>query len=115
MARKGYKEFVWKGNARRADIEDAIRKGIDMTTSAAVVPAKRETPVRTGIAQGSVRSEPARKEGARWVGRFGSWNVAYFIWLEIGARGRPGRHMLRRAADAEFPKVFENIKRALQW
>lgn len=108
-------KFVWKGTARLDDAKEAVRKGIDLTTAAAVAPAKRETPVLTGIAQGSVRMEPAKQEGRRIVGRFGSWNVAYYIWLEIGARGRAGRQMLRRAADAEFPNLFRNIQKALKW
>ena len=54
--------------------------------------------------------EPARVFGERVLGRWGSFNVNYFIFLEIGARGRPGNFMLRRAADQEYPKLPERIK-----
>lgn len=66
--------------------------------------------MRTSTALGSIMFEPARVLGERVVGRRGSFDVAYFIFLEIGARGRPGNFMLRRAADQEYPKLAERIK-----
>lgn len=104
----------WNGDAIRKRIDEAVRKGIDQTTAATVAPAKANTPVRTGRAQGSIQFRPAERRGNRWVGLVGSFNVNYFIWLEIGTRHRKGRHMLRRAADQEFPKLGERIKQNLR-
>jgi hypothetical protein len=91
-------------------LEQAILRGMDKTLGEAVAPAKVETPVITGTAQGSIKFTPSIKEGTKYVGYFGSYDVDYFIWLEIGARGRAGHHMLRRAADITFPKLNENIR-----
>lgn len=93
-----------------AKLEQVILNAIDRTTAAAVAPAKDETPVRTGTARGSIRYTPAVRTGNTFVGEFGSYNVDYFIWLEIGARGREGRHMLRRAADQTFPQFNNNLQ-----
>lgn len=101
----------WRGGRIPPNIERATRDGIDDTLAEAVRVAKPLTPVLTGTAQGSIRFQPARKEGRRIVGRWGSFDVNYFIWLEIGARGRSGHHMLRRGADQAYPKLAENIRR----
>lgn len=104
-------ELDWRGDRIKEIVAEAARLGIDETTAAAVTPAKERTPVRTGTLQGSIQFRAARREGNRIVGSFGSYDVNYALWVEIGAKGRPGRHMLRQAADQEFPKLGERIKR----
>lgn len=98
-------------------VDGALLASIDDTTAAAAIFAKQNHPGwenRTGTAEGSIRPEPARKVGpGRYRGRFGSFDVAYFIWLEIGTRFRSGDHTIQRAADAEFPKVGARIKARL--
>ena len=100
----------WKAAAILKRERNASRLGIDDTLTLCVPIAKRETPVVTGTAQGSIMFEPAKIFGERVIGRWGSFDVDYFIWLEIGARGRPGHFMLRMAADQEYPKLPERIK-----
>lgn len=86
-----------------------ILAAIDDTTAAAAIQAKSSHPNwqnRTGAAEGSIRMEPAvQVSPTRYRGRFGSFDVDYFIWLEIGANGHPGDFTLRRAADAIFPTL----------
>jgi hypothetical protein len=97
-------------------LDSAILAAMDDTTAAAAISAKQNHPGwrnRTGTAEGSLRMEPARRHGRIFRGLFGSFDVAYFIWLEIGARGRPGDHTLRRAADAEFPKLGARLRARL--
>lgn len=103
--------LIWRGGEIQKKIQQAARRGIDETLARCVPIAKANTPVRTGTAQGSIKFEPAIVKGNRVVGRWGSFNVRYFIWLEIGARGKPGRHMLRSAAAREYPQLKARIKK----
>ncbi len=105
----------WKGPAiDRAIADRAIPNAMNDTTATAAIAAKSSHPGwrnRTGIAEGSIRGDPAKKVGAgTWLALFGSFDVNYFIWLEIGARGRSGDHTIRRAADKEFPKLADRIR-----
>ena len=106
-------KFKWRGKKVEQRIARASMTAINVTMAACVIHAKGNTPVLTGTAQGSIQLRPAVTEGRRIVGRWGSYNVDYFIWLEIGARGRPGHFMLRRAADREYPKLTDRIREAL--
>ena len=58
--------------------------------------AKANTPVRTGLARNSVHMELTHAGTiiTIWVGSSG---VRYFLWIEIGARGRPGKAPLGKA------------------
>ena len=105
-------KFNWNGKKIARKYLVAARRGVDMTTAACVAPAKMLTPVITGTAQGSIQMRPARIVGQGVVGVWGSFQVDYFIWLEIGARGRPGHFMLRRTADAVYPRLRANIRLA---
>jgi hypothetical protein len=103
---------TWRDREVRALLEECARRGIDDTTAAAAIFSKGHHPNwqnRTGTAEGSIRGQPARRERGGIVGRFGSFDVDYFIWLEIGANGHPGDNTLRRGADAEFPKAPQRI------
>lgn len=104
------KGFNWNGKKIERKYLDASRRGVDLTTARCVAPAKRLTPVITGTAQGSIQSRPSRVERGGIVGVWGSFQVDYFFWLEIGARGRPGHFMLRRAADQIYPSLRSTIR-----
>ena len=106
-------KFNWNGKKIARKYLVAARRGVDMTTAACVAPAKVLTPVITGTAQGSIQFRPAIISGLFAEGRWGSFSVDYFIWLEIGARGRPGHFMLRQSADENYPKLARNIKAAM--
>lgn len=111
MARVAF-HLEWKGPNVRRDLDRAIADGMNDTTAAAAIRAKGNHPGWnnvTGVAEGSIRGDPARKTGRGWHALFGSFDVDYFIWLEIGARGRSGDRTIRRAADIEFPKLPDRI------
>lgn len=117
-------------------IDDATAlRAIDDTTAAAAIYAKQNHGWKniTGTAEGSIRMERAKKiSPERFRGLFGSFDVNYFIFLELGhfaasergfqfTGGRPesafarmvhGDHTLRRAADAEFPKIGRRLRGA---
>lgn len=100
----------WRGKQLSDKAKRASKAAIEETMGLCVPLAKTATPVVTGTAQGSIRSEAAVIQPHRVVGRWGSFQVAYFIWLEIGRRGRPGRHMLTGAADREYPGLAGRIR-----
>ena len=77
--------------------------------------APGEPPARlTGILQGSIQSREAKREGRRWVGYWGSFNVRYALPLEIGTSRMAARPFLRPTAQMEFPKLGERIQRAFE-
>ena len=134
---KGFR-LDWKGDQIKDRLLTAARQGIDETMAACVVDAKRETPVRTGALQGSVRFEPAKVRGNEAKGTWGSFDINYAFYIEVGVQAgvatvqahtrqnksgkissvrshtrrygsREGRNMLRNAADNEYPKLKKRI------
>lgn len=104
--------FLWFGDRVRQRVMDAVTVGVNDTTAAAAIEAKSNHPGwqnRTGTAEGSIRQEAAQVDGSIVRGRFGSFDVAYMIWLEL-------KHgsALRRAADVEFPALGDRIREAYQ-
>ena len=89
---------------------DAVKSGIDDTLTDAVPAAKSRTPVLTGLLQGSIQSRPAVEQRQRVVGLWGSFDVNYAAVVESGTRRRPGRNMLRAAADQIYPSLRRNIR-----
>jgi hypothetical protein len=103
----------WRGKGLPPILREAARRAIDDTTAAAAIQAKSDHPTWknvTGTAEGSIRGDPARILSTVVRGLFGSFDVNYFIWLEIGARGRSGDRTLRRAADKEFPHLGRRLR-----
>lgn len=105
----------WKGNGVKSRKDQAAKDGIDMITAAAVTEAQRLAPRRTGFMANTIESQKARVMSGRITGRWGNWTADYTLAQEVGARGRPGRYFLRRAADAEYPKLRERIRSAARW
>ena len=104
----------WKGALVREQVERAIEKGMNINLARAVQVVKPRTPVLTGILQGSMRMEPAKKiQPGVIAGYFGSWDVNYAIFVEKGTVRMSGRHMLTRTAAEVFPKLSTDIKGAL--
>lgn len=67
--------------------------------------AKKETPVDTGRLRNSMTH--VTDNDAAYIGT----NVEYGIYVELGARGRQGKHMLKRAAtehSQEYAKIIAN-------
>lgn len=99
-------------------LERAVRMGIDETTAAAAIYAKQNHPTwqnRTGTLEGSIRMDPAQKVGPHtWRGRFGSFDVMYAKFLELGTRFIAAGYFLRNAADVTFPTVGQRIARYMR-
>ena len=102
------RRVTWHGDKFLRRIEKAQREAIDETTGAAVLVAQADLypghGLITGILQGSIHAEQAQRRGSRIVGRWGSFDVVYAGPIER----RYG--YLRKAADAEYPKLAKRIK-----
>lgn len=106
---------MWRGDAIKAKMNAAARKGIDSTTSECVITAKSDHPWqnRTGTAEGSIRMEPAEETMAGKIqGRWGSFDTDYFVFLELGTSFMQPMPSLRPAADEHYPTLPQRIKEA---
>ena len=94
-------------------VDSALTAGLVKIGAAAQGYAKDNTPVRTGTLRDSIGVEVKKDEKAAYIGtmvqRFPQ--KPYGKYVELGARGRPGVHMLQRAATEhgdEYKKIMEN-------
>lgn len=107
-------DLKWNGKLARNQVERAIEQGMNVNLARCVQVVKTKTPVRTGILQGSMRMEPARKVEKNIIaGHFGSWDVNYAIFVEKGTVRMSGRHMMSETADEVFPQLGDDIKDAM--
>ena len=94
-------------------LDGAIETGLVKIGAAAQGYAKDNTPVRTGTLRDSIGVEVKKDEKAAYIGtmegRFP--DKPYGKYVELGARGRPGVHMLQRAASEhgnEYKQIMED-------
>ena len=100
---------------------DEVLSAVDSAVTAGLVEigatvqgyAKDLTPVRTGTLRDSIGVEVKKDENAAYIGtmkgRFPG--KPYGKYVELGARGRPGVHMLQRAASehgSEYKQIMED-------
>jgi hypothetical protein len=98
----------WQGDAIKAKMAVAVRVGMNETLAKAVNHAKGSVPVDTSVLQGSLRMEPAG--GSPLKGSFGSYDVNYAIYVEMGTSRMGAQPYIRPAVDAEFPQIGKRIK-----
>lgn len=91
-------------------LDRAIQRGLEAIGMTAERYAKEITPVDTGRLRNSIGHD--EDDRAAYIGT----NVEYAPHVELGARGREGKHMLQRAASEhadEYKKLMEeSIKNA---
>ena len=94
-------------------LDGALETGLVKIGAAAQGYAKDNTPVRTGTLRDSIGAEVKSDEKAAYIGtmvdRFPK--KPYGQYVELGARGRPGVHMLQRAATehtGEYKQLMED-------
>jgi len=136
MARKN---LTWLGGAVSDKMRAAAKTGVNATMAACVVQAKSNHAWQnqTGILEGSIRiTSTAREQGPTVVGQWGSADVKYALIHELGGVIRPvrakalafrlpdgsfrmaqqvtipPRPFLRPAADAIYPLLAGNIRKA---
>ena len=99
--------YTYKDNTDEvlSALERAKRRGLEAIGLTAEGYAKRETPVDTGRLRNSISH--ATDDEAAYIGT----NVEYAPYVELGARGRQGVHMLQRAATEhtdEYKQIMED-------
>ena len=83
----------------------AKKRGLEAIGLTAEGYAKKDTPVDTGRLRNSINH--ATDDDAAYIGT----NVEYAPYVELGARGRKGVHMLQRAASEhadEYKQIMED-------
>ena len=99
--------YTYRDNTNEvlAALERAKRRGLEAIGLTAEGYAKRETPVDTGRLRNSISH--ATDDEAAYIGT----NVEYAPYVELGARGRQGKHMLQRSATEhadEYKQIMED-------
>lgn len=96
--------YSYKDNTEQvlSAMEKAIERGLEAIGLTAEGHAKKETPVDTGRLRNSISH--AVEDRAAYIGT----NVEYAPYVELGARGRDGKHMLQRAA-AEHTDEYKRL------
>ena len=94
-------------------LDGALETGLVKIGAAAQGYAKDLTPVRTGTLRDSIGVEVKPDEKAAYIGTMIDKfpKKPYGQYVEIGARGRPGVHMLKRAATEhtdEYKRLMED-------
>ena len=88
-------------------LEKAKKRGLEAIGLTAEGHAKKITPVDTGRLQLRNSISHATEDEAAYIGT----NVEYAPYVELGARGRQGVHMLQRAATEhtdEYRRLMED-------
>ena len=99
--------YTTKDNTKEvlSAMEKAIERGLEAIGLTAEGHAKKTTPVDTGRLRNSISH--AVEDKAAYIGT----NTEYAIFVETGARGRKGVHMLQRAATEhadEYKRMMED-------
>ena len=99
--------YTFKDNSDEvlAALEKAKKRGLEAIGLMAEGHAKKETPVDTGRLRNSISH--ATDDEAAYIGT----NVEYAPYVELGARGRKGAHMLQKAATEhtdEYKRIMED-------
>ena len=94
-------------------LNSALEDGLVKIGAAAQGYAKDNTPVRTGTLRDSIGVEVKSDEKAAYIGTMIDKfpGKPYGQYVELGARGRQGVHMLQRAATEhtdEYKKIMED-------
>ena len=94
-------------------LDGALETGLVKIGAAAQGYAKDNTPVRTGTLRHSIGVEVKSDEKAAYIGTMIDKfpEKLYGQYVELGARGRPGVHMIQRAASEhtdEYKQLMED-------
>ena len=94
-------------------VDSAITAGLVEIGATAQGYAKDITPVRTGTLRDSICVEVKKDEKAAYIGTMIDKfpDKPYGQYVELGARGRKGVHMLQRAASEhtdEYKRIMED-------
>ena len=106
--------FDWRGDEVKDLVERAGVIGIDATLAACVLAAKPNTPYQYGNLRRSIRFTPAQVVGGIVEGEWGSFDVNYALWHEIGTKYITAKYYLRNASDQEYPRLPHRMAAAFR-
>lgn len=115
----------WEGDKVINKFDKCIVQGMAQTITKCVIHAKKNHGPgahsqgrfenQSSILQGSIREEThPRKVGGEFIGVWGSVDNDYALVLELGGVNMPAFPYLRPAADAEYPKLKDRIRRCFK-
>lgn len=101
-------EFKDNSAQVKAALSAATKRGLEAIGLAAEGHAKDITPVNTGRLRNSIAH--ATDDTAAYIGT----NVEYAPYVELGAQGRAGAHMLQRSATEHSDEYKRLMKESLE-
>lgn len=107
--------LTWRGKQVDDLVVKATKFGVNKVMENASIHARNNHPWvnRSGILEGSIRPiVRAREQGNRIIGLWGSADVRYAIFLEVGTMFHQAFPYLRPAADAHYPTLKRLIREA---
>lgn len=108
----------WYGAQVEARVMNAVRLSMDGVMADCVAGAKSQLypghGYKTGTLQGSIEMRPAKRQGlSGLLGVWGSFNVLYAIYVEVGTALTTGLNFLRGTADIIYPTLADRVRRRL--
>lgn len=106
----------WYGDELKAKKDKAVDWAMKTIMADCVRDAKVQPPmpVKTATLQGAIQMRTPEKVNGIWVGLWGSWNVLYAFFQEMGTIFMKGKFFLRRAADKNYPRLGGKIKEGFE-
>ena len=106
-------KLVWEGELIVAKAKAAAVIAVNQTMAKCVQMAKGLVRTDTTALQGSIRMEPATVHMGGVKGTWGSFDINYALWQEIGTSVMSAQPYLRPSADAEYGGLEERIRAAM--
>ena len=107
-------KITWKGEIVKANVRAAAAMGINETMGDCIIMAKQLVRVKTATLQGSIRLTPAIQLGNHVRGVWGSFDVNYALWQEVGTSKMSAQPYLRPSAAAHYSSLAGRIRAHLK-
>lgn len=103
----------WRGQQVAMSVAQASAAAINEVMGDCVTMAKVLVRKKTTTLQGSIRLEPATPGSNLIRGTWGSFDVNYALWQEIGTGKMTAQPYLQPSADQHYPTLAGRIKAKL--
>lgn len=108
-------DLEWNGDRIVANIIGAAERATPEIADQAAAEARANTPVLTGEARKQLeRTGEGLDVAFGYVDLPDERGEDRGLYIEVGANGKPGHYALRRAADANFPRLAGRIAREVR-
>lgn len=103
----------WKGPLLVSKAKAASSAALVKTAARCVTKAKTLVRVKTATLQGSLRFTPPQVKGKGVTIQWGSFDVNYAIFQELGTYKMSAKPYLRPAADEYYPQLEDLIRQEM--